>query len=153
FTDRSGATEAYRTDNGVGAVAADTRLAGREIWRIDPSAAQFAALILDQALVKVAEDSTAYHITFDNREGSKPEELVKAALTLRKPDLHVTEELLQLKRDGSLVEYRFFEDTFEEVKPAALPPDVFNVEPALTPSESVLTKPGPGIKPESQAGT
>jgi hypothetical protein len=62
----------------------------------------------------------------------------------------VTEELLQVKHDGSFLEYRFVEDAYEEAKPSTLPSAVFTVEPALVPVETVVPKPGASMRPETQ---
>src|SRR5262249_20574946 len=129
------------------------KLMGREIWRNDPSAASFRSLIGDERSATVAQDSTAYYISFDNEHRSGPQELVKGDLTLAKPALHVTEEKIQLRRGRDLLEYRFFEETFEQVKPAIVPAGGFKAQPVLNTvlglAPRSCSNPGPGPAPRA----
>ncbi len=114
---------------------ADKLLAPDSIWRLEPSARVFAALIRDANEATVEERPAAYVLNYqsgamDAAQGSLPT-LIKATLVLSRADLHATEQTLVVRQGSETREYRFMEAIFERRAPNAVVPAVFEPDPEL----------------------
>src|SRR5215471_10424127 len=156
FVDQQGSRKTYSSPG----AAADNfvEVTGQRIWTIEPSAGGFRSMMgADQRSATVTEDPRAFRICFDNKRRGGPQELINGSLLLAKPDLHATEEIIQVGRGGDWLEFKFIEEAYEEVKPAVLPRGIFKVDPVLVPVEGSATRPlpdsggvpGPGSTPRS----
>src|SRR5262249_1320756 len=156
FVER-GSARTYSSPSAAPTRAAENavKLMGREIWRNDPSAASFTSLMGDAKSAVVTQDSAAYYISFDNQHRIEPQDLVRGSLILAKPGLHVIEERLRVSLGADLLEYRFIEEVFEQVKPDAVPRGALKADPALVPGEGLAPAPGsgsiPGLVPTPRA--
>jgi RNA polymerase sigma factor (sigma-70 family) len=124
-----------------------------DVWRIDPSAADFALLMdgdEEVGAAKVEERPNGYAITYSVNPGlaspsagaSRTEPiLVHAVLVLSRADLHATEQDLVVQQEGVLREYRFSETSFERRPSKAVAPAVFEPEPELIGKADITNKP------------
>jgi len=96
------------------------------IWRLEPSARSFSALVGNLAAATVEQQPAAYVIHY--RSGAESG-LVQATLTLKKDGLRAIEQSLVLQRDAAAVEYRFVERGFERQPARTVSPHVF--DPAM----------------------
>ncbi|HLA12249.1 MAG TPA: sigma-70 family RNA polymerase sigma factor [Pyrinomonadaceae bacterium] len=106
------------------------------VWRIDPTAKEFAALIGDAQNAQAQETANAFVINADggNRESAG---LVRASLVLGRADLHAVEQTLVVRQGEEVREYRFTETSFERRSLSSVAPAVFEPEPALLGSSAL----------------
>ncbi|HEY6180608.1 MAG TPA: hypothetical protein VIW67_00105, partial [Terriglobales bacterium] len=144
-----------------------TAIGSLEVWQIDASAKDFAALIGDTARAQIEDRPSSYVINYQlaNEVGSTvagQPALVRASLVLSRSDLHITEMTLIISAadklewanqhsaigNRQLTEYRFLETSIERRPPASVAPSVFEPEPELlgtataSPRLPVSTSPG-----------
>ncbi len=105
-----------------------------EVWQLEPSAQDFAAAIgwLERATFE--EMPSAYVISYQpGTDGGAGVDsaLLKAMLTLRKPDLLAVEQTLVVRREAQTREYRLIESRFERYPDHNVAPGVFEPEPEL----------------------
>ena len=106
------------------------------IWQLDASAKDFISLIRDGNLTPSVEDRGSVYVI--SAASAKSADVVRAALTLNKSDLHATELVLVVANpqlasgNQQLIEYRFTESSFERRSPGSVAPAVFEPEPQLT---------------------
>lgn len=128
------------------------------IWRLEPSARNFTALVPDTARTTIAESSDSYLISYDGESGSGAGLLFRVKLVLNKTDLHATEQILVVRRSDGLHEYKFTESGFARHPVNAVAPSVFEPNSELlgktndeskakaasepNPASSLLTHPG-----------
>lgn len=125
------------------------------IWRLEPSARNFTALVPDTAKTTIEESSESYLISYIGESGSGAGLLFRVKLVLNKTDLHATEQILVVRRSDGLHEYKFTESGFARHPVNAVAPSVFEpnsellgktndeskgkVESDTNPSSSLLT--------------
>jgi RNA polymerase sigma factor (sigma-70 family) len=93
------------------AAPGDLLLNLEDIWQLELSAQSFRAVIGEPATVAVEERSTTYVLTYDHAHTIGASRLLKATLTLNKPDLHAIEQTLLVQRGNELRQYRFAGDS------------------------------------------
>jgi DNA-directed RNA polymerase specialized sigma24 family protein len=145
-TDRAPATarDAART-------AADV-LDRREIWRLEPSAEAFTALVPEphrDTAVRVDDSRTAYVVRYDapTAQPSPAAQLLSASLTMSKAELHAFEARLIVRHPDGEREYRLIEGEIESVPAAQVAPGVFQPEPDLLGRPAAPAAPPPRPKP------
>ncbi len=127
WTAADGARTVYRLGAGVEIFAPEaTGEPLNELWRLDPSAKSFAAIVPNIEEARVEQESNAYVINYQPVDPSG--KLVSAALRLKRADLHAVEQVLQLRRQEGVYEYRLVESSFErhqlnEIAPRVFEPD------------------------------
>ncbi|MEW6209812.1 MAG: RNA polymerase sigma factor [Acidobacteriota bacterium] len=94
-----------------------------ELWRLDPSAKSFAAIIPNIEETRVEHEPNAYVINYQPADASG--KLLSAALRIRKADLRAVEQILQLRRQEGVYEYRLVESSFERHRLSEIAPRVF----------------------------
>lgn len=113
-----------------------------DVWRLEPSAETFSALIAEPVAVRVDERATTYVLTYDKVRSIGASLLLKATLTLNKIDLHPIEQTLLVQRGGETREYRFVEASFEVLPLKAVAPAAFEIEPELIGGAEQFGRPG-----------
>src|SRR5260370_609085 len=84
---------------------ASALLDSESIWRVEPSAKNFTALVRDTAKATIEEKSDSYLIAYNNESDSGAGVLHRANLVLSKADLHAIQQTLIVKRSDGLHEY------------------------------------------------
>lgn len=149
-----------RAEEQTGSTLGDL-LVSEELWQLDLTAGSFASIVAaghaDDAQVR--ETASSYVITYEpaarliDRESPQ---LVRAALTLNRPDLHATEQTLLVQGlsrapSSEAREYRFIEASYRRRSIAAVPGSAFEPEPELiglaAPRSlpTVIETPGPSL--------
>lgn len=108
-----------------------TALRNFDLWRLEPSAKDYAEMIGRADAARVSEDPVAYVLSYAGQQPAGDTTLLQATLTLRKSDLHPVEQSLIVKRDNETREYRFVEASFERPPVRAVAPEVFELDPEL----------------------
>lgn len=138
----------YRRGAGPAFLAGSpTTLDINSVWRLEPSAKTFRALVGDPALAKVEETSTHYLIRFHRQTAASPAgspELLTATITLLKPGLLPVEQTFRVSGPAGEREYRLTESSLRrvsagEVEAAVLKPDAALLLP--TPAASLPSGP------------
>lgn len=124
-----------------------------DVWQIDPSAADFSALIENIKNASVQERDSTYMVNGgSDLRGSNG--LIKASLVLGRSDLHAIEQTLVVRLGDEVREFTFVETSFERrstssVAPAVFEPDVQLVRDRATgrrgDTETVPSSPAPPI--------
>ncbi|HJQ34296.1 MAG TPA: RNA polymerase sigma factor [Pyrinomonadaceae bacterium] len=132
LTNSDGTSELLRRGSApekAGAATPSELLAAGELWRVEPSAANFAALAPADDALKVEDRLGTYVL---RREASETNEgIVRAELWLNKADLHAFRMTLAVRRGGETVEYRLIEGGLERRRAVEVPPAVYQLEPEL----------------------
>ncbi len=153
WTSADGARTVFRLGAGVETSAPESSAESfNELWRLDPSAKSFAAIVPDIEAAHVEQQSNAYVINYQPADPLG--KLVSATLRLKTSDLHAVEQILQLRRAGSVHEYRLVESWFERHELSEIAPRVFEPDteiigayrPAAIRRESVA----PEVKEEAR---
>jgi RNA polymerase sigma factor (sigma-70 family) len=112
------------------------------VWQLDPSAKDFAFLIVANERSRVEERVDSYLIDYES-DGSNAAGLVKASLVLSRADLHASEMTLLIREQGTgirgqglgqtpeLIEVHFTEASFERHSLTTVAPAVFDPDPQL----------------------
>jgi RNA polymerase sigma factor (sigma-70 family) len=133
WTKSDGTSTLYRKGSGPsesGAATPAELLSNGEVWRIDPSAANFKSLAPGDEGLKVDDKFGAYVV---GRElSSDGEGLRGASLWLNKSDLHAFRMTLVVRRGGEAFEYRLIEGGLERKRAGEVPPAVYQLEPELS---------------------
>lgn len=98
----------------------------RALWQLQPSAREYARLLHHPQLARVRETADSYVISYENsytREG-----LLHATLTLRKSDLHPTEQTFVIGDGRETYDYRLREVSVEQPPLESVNPAVFELE-------------------------
>lgn len=121
------------------------------VWQQFVSAKDFASLIGDAGHALVEESADVYVIRYANQGGeANTRGLVRAALVIRRNDLHAIEQTLTISNGKEQREYRLTETAFERRAASVVEPSVFEPEPELLSA----TKPETGkSKSETNAPT
>jgi RNA polymerase sigma factor (sigma-70 family) len=124
----------YRRGSGqrieTGAPDPQKALREAELWQLDPSAIVYLAFLDRPQAARVNETADSYVISYD-AEGSRSDGLVRAALTLRKSDLHAIEQTLVINDGRETYEYRFVETVFDRPPLRLVSPHVFKPDAEL----------------------
>jgi RNA polymerase sigma factor (sigma-70 family) len=142
-----GASTVYRTPDSrrQGAAGAAAAWDIDSVWRLEPSAGDYAALVGRAERVKVEERGDIYLLRYEAESGAAAEGLVAATLVVRRDDLRATEQTLVVRRaGGEQTRLRFAEVGYERRAPDSVAPSVFEPEAELLS--------GGGIRVESPAG-
>ena len=99
-------------------------------WQSDLTAKDFISLIGKVENARVEESANAYVLSVESVD--VPATIIKATLTLSKPDLHATEETITLQQGNERREYRMMETSYERRPTSTVAPAVFEPEPELT---------------------
>ncbi len=103
-----------------------------DVWQLEPSAQAFHTLVAEPDVAQVEERSNSFVLHYEQGRTIGASRLLKATLTLSKPDLRPMEQTLLVERGNELREYRFVEASFELVPVKAVAPTAFEIEPELT---------------------
>lgn len=117
------------------------------IWRLEPSARSFTALVRDTTKISIEEKPDSYVISYGNESGSSAGLLHRAKLVLNKRDLHAIEQTLVVQRGDGLHEYKFTESGFARHPVNAVAPNVFE------PDAELLGKLNEGSKAKTESDT
>lgn len=101
-----------------------------ELWRLDPSAIVFSALLNRPEAARVTETTDAYVVTYD-AEQTRNDGLLQMILTLRKSDLHPVAQSLVITDGREIYDYRFVEAVFEQPRLELVSPSVFEPDAEL----------------------
>ena len=113
-----------------------------DVWQLEPSAETFRALIADPEFAKVEERPTTYVIVYEKVRSVGASVLLKATLTLSKPNLHSIEQTLLVQRGNESREYRFGVASDELLPQGAAAPTAFEIEPELIGGAEQFGRPG-----------
>ncbi|MFL6332920.1 MAG: RNA polymerase sigma factor [Pyrinomonadaceae bacterium] len=128
-----------------GAASPVELLTSGEVWRIDPSAANFKSLAAGADGLKVDDKLGAYVV---GREPSaEGEGLRGVTLWLNKSDLHAFRLTLFVRRGGEAFEYRLIEGGLERKRAEEVPPSVYQLEPELLGAATTNQGAAGGSKP------
>jgi hypothetical protein len=111
-----------------------------DLWRIEPSATQFAALTPNASSMSVNGDRSRYTVTYRAADASVG--LTEGSLTLARQSLHPIETRLEVALDGHLSEIRVVEADYVSLGSSAIPSAVFTADSELNPVE-----PAPAVAP------
>ncbi len=117
------------------------------IWSIELSAQNFGALVGQIQAARVERYLTAYVISYQSERSADEYGLLKATLTISRPDLHAIEQSIFLRQSGEVHEYRFIESSYERRPLSRVAPKVFEPEPELLGSVRNDGAPGRRAKP------
>jgi RNA polymerase sigma factor (sigma-70 family) len=132
----------------AGAATAAELLAAGELWRVEPSAGNFAALAPADDAMKVEDRLGTYVL---RREAPAADAgIVRAELWLNKADLHAFRMTLAVRRGNETVEYRLIEGGFERRRAGEVPPTVYQLEPELLGASRVMNDESGAV--QTQAG-
>jgi DNA-directed RNA polymerase specialized sigma24 family protein len=121
------------------------------VWQQSVSAQDFASLIGDSDRALVEEGPDAYVIRYANEGGqANAPGLIRAALVIRRNDLHAIEQTLTISDGKEQREYRLTETSFERRAASVVEPSVFEPEPELLSLAKPETR---NSKPETNAPT
>jgi len=102
-----------------------------DVWRLGPSAADFAALIGEAQKATVEETVARYVISFQNQAAQPSDGLLKATLALSRADLRPVEQTLLVRVGQETREFRFIETSYERRASQSVTGSVFEPEPEL----------------------
>ncbi len=103
-----------------------------DVWQQSVSAKDFASLIGDAGRALVEESADTYVIRYANQGGqANTSGLLRAALVIRRNDLHAIEQTLTVSAGREEREYRLTETSFERRAASVVEPSVFEPEPEL----------------------
>lgn len=144
WTASDGTQTVYRRGAGAQVIPADADNSANEskqntppleeLWQIEPSAKDFSEIARQIEAAQVEEKADFYVVNYQP-VAAEPEvpqgRLIKAALKLRKSDLHPVEQTLQLRRNGEIREYRMVESQFERHATTMISPSIFRPDPEI----------------------
>ena len=113
------------------AVDPQAALRNLDLWELEPSTKDYAAMIGRADAASVSEDPVVYVVTYVGQQAAGDNTLLQATLTLRKSDLHPVGQTLIVQRGIETREYRFVEASFERPPLRAVGPAVFELDPEL----------------------
>jgi RNA polymerase sigma factor (sigma-70 family) len=142
WTASDGSQTVYRRGAGTQVIPADANKSANEnknvlleeLWQIEPSAKDFAEIASQIDTAQVEEKADFYVVNYQPAAAESEAlqgRLVKAALKLRKSDLHPVEQILQLRRNGEIREYRMVESQFERHATTMVSPGIFRPDPEI----------------------
>ena len=124
----------YRRGTGqsieTGAPDPEQAIRHAELWQLDPSAVVYLAFLDRPQSARVNETADSYVISYE-AEGTRRDGLLRAALTLRKSDLHAIEEELVINDGRETYDYRFVETVFDQPPLRVVSPTVFEPDAEL----------------------
>lgn len=124
-------------------------IAFESVWEQSLSAKDFSSLIGGAERARVEEGSDAYVIRYASHlEQGDAKGLIRAALVIRRKDLHPFEQRLTVSDGKEVRDYRLTETSFERRASSAVEPSVFEPEPELLGSAKSVTR---DSKPETLA--
>lgn len=134
WTAASGARTVYRpgAQAKTESPATDSPVTSQEIWRWEPTAKGFTALVSNLVARDVREEAGSWVITYQRTSSSPSTPLVRATLVLDKKQLHATRQTIVLQEVGATREFRFTEDRSERFPIAAVDQAHFIPELELT---------------------
>jgi RNA polymerase sigma factor (sigma-70 family) len=131
-------------------------IAAGELWRLEPSARNFAALAPADEALKVEDRLGTYVLRREapgtNEEPSTKEEIVRGELWLNKADLHAFRMTLAVRRGGETIEYRLIEGGLERRRAGEVPPTVYRLEPELLGAPRVMKTEGGAVQTQGGDG-
>lgn len=134
-----------------GAADAADLIESGDLWRVEPSAGTFGALVGAGEGLKVEDRLGAYVVGREAAAGG--EGLRGGSLWLNKSDLRAYRMTLVVRRGGESFEYRFIEGGFEKRRAAEVPPSVYQLEPELVGAAQGAGDTRAGLKTQSADGS
>ncbi len=120
------------------------------VWQQSLSAKDFTSLIGGANRARVEENPDSYVIRYANEGGlANTRGLIRAALFIRRSDLHPFEQTLTVSDGNEVRDYRLTETSFERRAASAVEASVFEPEPELL-SERMKDE-GGRMKPEAES--
>ncbi|HEY2976261.1 MAG TPA: sigma-70 family RNA polymerase sigma factor [Pyrinomonadaceae bacterium] len=101
------------------------------VWQLEPSAKDFAALVGDTQHVGVAERANQYVLSFESATPTSTHKILCATLVLGRDDLHAVEQTLWIQHGTEVRAYRISETSLERRPNDAVAPAVFEPDPEL----------------------
>jgi hypothetical protein len=112
-----------------------TQPSGRDgVWQFDLSAREFSTLIKHNDAATIEETAQNYVIEYQPSAPSlvlPAAELIRAAITLSKHDLHTVEQTLLIRLADETREFRYTERSYEQLSTSGVPAGAFELEPEL----------------------
>jgi RNA polymerase sigma factor (sigma-70 family) len=115
------------------------------VWQFDLSAKDFSTLIKNNDAATIEETAQIYVIEYQpsaQRFVLPAAELIRAAITLSKHDLHTVEQTLLIRQANETREFRFVERSYEQLSTSGVPPGAFELEPELVGSSGATERRG-----------
>ena len=108
-----------------------------ELWQLQPSAREYAALLHHPQTARVSETADSYVISYA-AEQTRNDGLLQATLVLRKSDLHPTEQTFVITDGRETYDYRIQELSIAQPAVQSVSPEVFKLDAELlSPVEDV----------------
>jgi RNA polymerase sigma factor (sigma-70 family) len=105
-----------------------------DVWQIDLSAKEFAALIKDSDAATIVETARTYVIRYQPVVSSHAQamaQLISAVITLSKKDLYPIEQTLVVRQANETREFQLKERSYQQLPVSRVSPDKFEPEPEL----------------------
>lgn len=129
-----------------------------DVWGLELSASEFNKLASNA--VQLSETQDTYVFTYEDPQTTGSAQLVRAILTVRRTDLRAIQLTLVIKNGDEIIEYRFVEQSVEQLRPSEVEPSIFEVErssgkiavPRVTPRSTereVVPNVAPAVEPAS----
>jgi len=101
-----------------------------ELWRLDVSARNFETLVGTTQSTAIEEKTDSYNLTYN---ASKPGDgsLLRASLTIKKGDLHASQQELIVQKGDQVREFRFVEAAYVQNAPGSVDENVYRPDPEL----------------------
>jgi RNA polymerase sigma factor (sigma-70 family) len=115
------------------------------VWQFDLSAKEFSALIKHNDAATIEERAQNYVIEYQPSAPSSvfpAAELIRAAITLSKHDLHTVEQTLLIRLANETREFRFAERSYEQLSESGVQPGAFELDPELVGSSAATKRRG-----------
>ena len=124
---RKGAVPQART---APEVATNAILETLELWRLDVSAKSFETLVGIAQTPSIDEKTDVYILTYSSSRAGAGS-LLRASLTLRKHDLHATQQVLTIQSGGQVREFSFVEAGFVQNTLGSVDENILKPDPDL----------------------
>jgi RNA polymerase sigma factor (sigma-70 family) len=135
---RDGASTVYRAP--AAPASPDSPWDVDAAWQFEPSAADFRTLTGSADTVRVEESDDAYLLTYE--AGRSGDGVSSATLTVRRRDLHATEQTLVVREAGAERRLRFAEVSYERRPKSSVPASSFEPDaPLLSPGSARVERP------------
>jgi len=111
-----------------------------DVWQLKLSAKEFKTLIALPEQAYVIEQPASYILSYNNARQIGASRLLKATLTLNRPNLRAVEQTLLIERGNEVREYRFSETSFERLTQKDVAARVFEPDVILERRASIAKR-------------
>ena len=117
----------------------DKSVRAGQLWQLQPSAREYAALLHHPQRARVSETADSYVIAYGIGDTDQSREgLLHATLTLRKSDLHPTAQTFVISDGRETYEYRMHEVSVERPALRSVDPKVFELDAGFAAAAPVV---------------